>query len=43
MSEVEKDSNELLNILLLIVGVFFIFKGILDFLEIGRASCRERV
>ncbi len=35
MSEVEKDSNELLNILLLIVGVFFIFKGILDFLAWG--------
>ncbi len=35
MSEVEKDSNELLNILLLIVGVFFIVKGILDFLAWG--------
>lgn len=35
MSEVEKDSNELLNILLLIVGVFFMIKGITDFLAWG--------
>jgi hypothetical protein len=30
MSEKEKDSNELLNILMIIIGLLFIFKAILD-------------